>query len=33
MSKGMGSYRDAMGRLWRYWRGRWRLVKERKNRA
>lgn len=26
----MGSYKDALGRLWRYWRGRWRLVKETK---
>lgn len=28
--KGMGAYRDALGRLWRYWRGRWRIVKETK---
>ena len=26
--KGMGAYRDALGQLWRYWRGRWRRVKE-----
>jgi len=26
--KGMGSYRDAAGRLWKFWRGAWRQVKE-----
>lgn len=25
--KGMGGFRDAAGRLWQFWRGRWREVK------
>lgn len=26
--KGMGSYRDELGGLWKFWRGAWRKVKE-----
>lgn len=28
--RGMGQFRDAAGRLWRFWKGRWRMVKQRR---
>jgi hypothetical protein len=28
--KGMGTFRDAKGRVWKFWKGRWRRVKPKK---